>query len=142
MALWKFTNYNKHGHLRSRIMSTPGNQSFSYNPAGLGQFVGVSRFHYESRTPYHGVLTSPVDGKKYLTPDWIEVHPDTTLADIIYNAPKPEKEKPTEWLFESSSDPSQFYKVRFNGIRYNCSCPGSWRAKDRECKHIKQVKNG
>ena len=134
--LWKLTTTNKYGNLRSRIVYSDGALTIGQ---GFGSFVGVRLFRYESRSKYHGVVTSPVDGKKYLTPDWVEVHPQTTLSDIVYTEPKPEKEKPTEWLFESSSDPGQFYKVRFNGIKLTCSCPGSWRAFDRRCKHIKEV---
>ena len=142
MPLWEFKNLNKHGNIRTRIVHTDSSQ-FSFNPKGLGKFVGVQRFHYESRSPYFGVLKSPLDGKYYLTPDWIEVVPGTTIKDIVYNTPvveKPIVEK-DEWMFESASDPGQFYKVRKIGITYKCTCPGSWRAKDRECKHIKSVKN-
>ncbi len=45
-----------------------------------------------------------------------------------------------EWMFESSSGDG-FYKVRQNGLKLTCTCPGSWRAADRRCKHIKQVEN-
>ena len=133
--LWKLTTLNKYGHLRSRIAHTEGALTIG---RGFGPFVGAKRFRYESRTPYHGILTSPIDGKKYLTPDWIEVHPQTTLVDIVYNAPEPEKEKPTQWDFKSESSDA-FYKVRFNGVKLTCNCPGSWRAFDRRCKHIKSV---
>ena len=135
--LWKLTTVNKYGNFRSRIVHSEGALTIG---RGFGPFVGARRFRYESRTPYHGILTSPIDGKKYLTPDWKEVLPETTLADIVYIAPEPVKEKPTQWDFKSESSDA-VYKVRFNGVRYSCSCPGSWRAKDRECKHIKQVKN-
>ncbi len=72
MPLWKFKNLNKYGQIRTRIMHTEDSQ-FTYKPKGLGPFVGVSRFKYESRSEYHGLLVSPRDGKTYLTPDWIEV---------------------------------------------------------------------
>lgn len=133
--LWKLTTTNKYGNLRSRIVHSDGALTIGQ---GFGPFVGVRLFRYESRTPYHGILTSPIDGKKYLTPDWIEVHPQTTLADIVYNAPKPEKEKPTQWDFKSESSDA-VYKVRYNGVKLTCNCPGSWRAFDRRCKHIKEV---
>ena len=142
MALWKFVNLNKYGHFRTRIIHSE-TTALTIKPKGLGPFVGVSRFHYESRTPYHGLMTSPVDGKKYLTPDWVEVVPETTLEDIVH-IPLVKVEIPkekNEWMFESSSSPGQFYKVRQIDATYKCSCPGSWRAKDRECKHIKSIKN-
>ena len=133
--LWKLTTANKYGHLRSRIVYSEGALTIG---RGFGPFVGAKRFRYESRTPYHGILTSPIDGKKYLTPDWKEVLPETTLADIVYIAPEPVKEKPTEWTFESTSSDA-IYKVRYNGLKLTCNCPGVWRAKDRRCKHIKEV---
>ena len=40
--------------------------------------------------------------------------------------------------FKSSSSDS-IYKVRQNGDKLKCDCPGTWRAKDRRCKHIKEV---
>lgn len=135
--LWKLTTTNKYGNLRSRIVHSEGALTIGQ---GFGPFVGVKLFRYESRTPYHGILTSPLNGKKYLTPDWIEVHPQTTLADIVYNAPKPEKEKPTMWEFKSDSSDA-VYKVRYNGVKLTCNCPGSWRAFDRRCKHIKSVES-
>jgi uncharacterized Zn finger protein len=85
-------------------------------------------------------MVLPADGKKYLTPDWIEVHPQTTYNDIIHNAPEVVETpvQKNEWVFESSSGDG-FYKVRQNGLKLTCTCPGSWRAADRRCKHIKAV---
>ena len=34
MALWEFTNKNKYGNLRSRIVYRPDGEPFSYNPKG------------------------------------------------------------------------------------------------------------
>ena len=133
--LWKLTTVNKYGNFRSRVVYSEGALTIG---RGFGPFVGARRFRYESRTPYHGILTSPIDGKKYLTPDWKEVLPETTLADIVYIAPEPVKEKPTQWDFKSDSSDA-VYKVRYNGFKLTCNCPGSWRAFDRRCKHIKSV---
>ena len=81
-------------------------------------------------------------GQKYIVPTWQKVVPETTLNDINWIKPKikPVEPQKNEWLFESSSDPGSFYKVRQVGVKYTCNCPGVWRAKDRECKHIKEVK--
>ena len=135
--LWKLTTMNKYGNLRSRIVYSDGALTIG---RGFGPFVGAKLFRYESRSKYYGVVVSPVDGKKYLTPDWIEVHPQTTINDIVHNAPEvveQPKEK-NEWVFESSSGDG-FYKVRQIGVTLKCTCPGSWRAFDRRCKHIKEV---
>ena len=135
--LWLFTNTNKHGNLRSRVVYSDGALKIG---KGFGPFQAARRFRYESRTPYHGLVDH--NGKRYLTPDWIEVHPQTTYADIVYNAPVVEEPKvKNEWMFESSSGDG-FYRVRQNGLKLTCSCPGAWRAKDRKCKHIKAVENG
>ena len=137
--LWQFTNTNKYGNLRSRVVYADGALKIGQ---GFGPFIGAKRFRYESRTPYHGILTSPIDGKKYLTPDWIELHPQTILTDIVYNAPEvveaPIQQK--EWMIESSSGDG-FYKVKQNGLKLTCTCPGSYRAFDRRCKHIKSIES-
>ncbi len=147
MPLWKFKNLNKYGNIRTRIMHTE-DSSFTIKPKGLGPFIGVSRFHYESRTPYHGLMTSPADGKTYLTPDWIEVLPQTTLADIKVAEEETRGRKkgstkienPREWKFESKSDPDSWYVVKHvSEFKVTCTCMGQYRAKDRQCRHMKEV---
>jgi len=137
--LWKFTNTNKYGNLRSRIVHSEGALKVG---RGFGSFQSAQRFRYESRSPYFGLMVSPTTGKKYLVPDWIEVHPQTTIEDVKHEA-HVVVETPVqknEWIFESSSGDG-FYKVRQNGLKLTCTCPGSWRAADRRCKHIKSVEN-
>ena len=136
--LWKFTNTNKYGNLRSRIVYADGALKVGQ---GFGSFQGAKRFSYESRSPYFALIE--IRGKKMLVPDWTEVIEGTTINDVIH-IPEVKVEIPKEtdeWLFESSSSPGQFYKVRKIGATYKCNCPGVWRSKDRECKHIKSVKN-
>tara|TARA_R110000796_G_scaffold139711_1_gene255824 strand:+ start:76 stop:540 length:465 start_codon:yes stop_codon:yes gene_type:complete len=147
MALWKFKNLNKYGNIRTRIIHTENSQ-LTIKPKGLGPFIGASRFHYESRTSYHGLMTSPVDGKTYLTPDWIEVLPETTLDDIkVFEEETRGRKKsntkidnPTEWKFESKSDPGSWYVVKqVSEYKVSCTCSGQYRAKDRKCRHMKEV---
>ena len=67
MALWKFTNKNKYGTLRSRIMYKPDGQAFSHGP-GFGSFVNVQMFRYEYKhevLPPHLVVFG--DKKVYCT---------------------------------------------------------------------------
>jgi hypothetical protein len=81
-------------------------------------------------------------GDKYMVPSWIKVHPKTTLADIEVVRPIKNVEAPIEknsWKFESSSEKGLFYTVRQNGNKLTCTCSGMWRAKDKRCKHIKEV---
>ncbi len=142
--LYKFTNKNKYGTLRSRIIYRPDGEGFKFNPKNFGDFVDVRVFRY---TYEHPVLPPSLftdkDGQKWIVPIWKKVLPETTLEDINWVKPKVKKEKPKkdEWLFESKSDPGHFYKVTQVGVTYKCNCPGVWRAKDRQCKHIKEVKN-
>ena len=90
------------------------------------------------------VYKSYQNDKTYIVPVWMEVHPETTQDDIIWERFKPKpKEQPSEkktFQFESSSDKGTFYVVKVNGTKVMCNCPGVWRSKDRTCKHMKQVK--
>jgi len=142
MALWKFYNTNKYGTVRSRIIYNPDNKPFSYNPKGFGWFQGAHRFKYDHEHMYPpAIFTSPTDGQKYIVPGWQKCHPDTQLSDINWIKPEVKKVEPEKntWKFESSSAPGTFYFVRQTGTRLTCTCSGSWRAKDRRCKHIKEV---
>jgi hypothetical protein len=132
--LWKFTNTNKYGYLRSRIVHSEGVLKVG---RGFGSFQAAQRFRYESRSPYFGLVE--IQGKKFLTPDWIEVHPQTTYTDIKHEPVVVEVPvQKSEWTFKSESSDS-VYRVRQNGLKLTCTCPGSWRAADRRCKHIKEV---
>ena len=133
--LWQFTNTNKYGNLRSRVVYADGALKVGQ---GFGSFQGAKRFSYESRSPYFALIE--IRGKKILVPDWIEVHPQTTINDIKHNAPVVVEVpvQQNEWMFESSSG-GGFYKVKQNGLKLTCTCPGSWRAFDRRCKHIKEI---
>jgi len=83
-------------------------------------------------------------GNKYMImPAGVPCIPETTLNDIEVidnNKPKVVVEKPQrqQWMFESSSGDG-FYQVTENMGKLKCNCPGTWRAKDRRCKHIKEV---
>lgn len=114
--------------------------SHSYKPPpGLISYAS-SLFKYTFEHPYLGPTLHIAKGKKYLLPMWKEVHPKTTYNDIDWVKPTEieVKEKGT-FKFESSSAPGTFYIVRQNGFKLSCNCPGVWRAKDRRCKHIKEV---
>ena len=81
MALWKFTNLNKYGNHRSRIIYKPDGEAFGFNPKGFGPFVNVQMFKYEYK---HEVMPPGLiesNGKKYIVPTWKEVDPNTTLLN-------------------------------------------------------------
>jgi len=140
--LYKFTNTNKYGNLRHRIIYRPDGEGFKFNPKGFGPFVNVRVFKY---TYEHPVLPPSLftdnDGQKWIVPTWQKVLPETTLNDVNWIKPKPKKVKPqkNEFQFESKSDPGHFYKVTVIDTKVDCTCSGKWRAKDRQCRHIKEV---
>ena len=76
MALWKFSNLNKYGNWRHRIIALPDNKPFSHGP-GFGKVVGVSRFKYTYEHPIlpPSIIVSPTTGKTYIVPAWMEVLP-------------------------------------------------------------------
>ena len=140
--LYKFQNLNKYGTLRTRIIHSPEGTPFSFNPKGFGKFVNVQAFRYEYK---HEVLPPSLftdqDGQKWIVPTWQKVHPETRLKDINWVKPKPKKR--TAPLVEtniSSSNGSE-YETKYypDSGNYYCTCPGTWRAKDRKCKHIKAL---
>ena len=130
MALWK---------VNGEVVFAPGALSLpgSFSPAF------VSRFSY--KVPYSNVGKGGFiekDGKKFHTPSWIEVHPETTLEDIEVEK-KPFEElfiEPKVWEFKSESSDKE-YKVKMNASgNLSCSCWGY--IAHRKCKHIKKVKDG
>lgn len=100
----------------------------------------VKRFTYNLKHIYEPfILTFGED--KFIFPNNIKVHPQTTKDDIVWERwkSKEQDENPQVWKFESVSSKGDFYKVKRYKNKITCSCPGVWRAKDRICKHIKQV---
>lgn len=144
MALWEFSNQNKHGNWKTRVVDIPKGESFSI-PKGFGN-VCVSRFRYIHKHPIlPPVLTTGKDGIKYLLPTWTPVHPQTTLDDIKWEKPPIVKieRKVEKFEFQSSSDPNIVYTTKVyttgSNVNYSCNCPGVWRSKERKCKHIKSL---
>ena len=83
MALWQFTNFNKYGNPRTRIIHRPDGEGFSHGP-GFGPTM-VSRFQYEYK---HEVLPPglvSIGGELFLVPTWQKVDKNITLKDIHYH---------------------------------------------------------
>ncbi len=140
MALWKFTNLNKHGNYRSRIIHTEG--ALSIPGSGFGSTIFANRFKYKYTHPVMSPGLTVLNGKKYLMPLWKEVDPNTTLDDIEWIKPKPKaKQEPIVKISASSSDPNKTYKTVYypESGKFHCNCPGRWRAFDGRCKHIKEL---
>lgn len=85
------------------------------------------------------------NNKRYLLPIWQEVPLNTTLKDIQWDKPQPKlKLKIITETFVSSSDSNILYETKKieevdGSFKYSCTCPGAWRAKDKRCKHIKEL---
>jgi hypothetical protein len=142
MALYEFSNLNKHGNIRTRIVPWPKGKAFGINPKGFGSFIAVKVFKYE----YEGELIPPslvtTGGKKYIVPTWQEVLPETELSDIKWIKPEPKtKQEPIIETHTSISTPDKTYKTTYypESGKFHCDCPGRWRAFDRRCKHIKAL---
>jgi hypothetical protein len=95
----------------------------------------VSVHKYKVEGSFHPGLLQLDDGKKYIIPKWIEVHPETTYDDIIWIQPKQKK------VIEHNVGSVGTYKTMFdpNKNKYTCSCMGFWRSKGN-CKHVRALK--
>lgn len=102
----------------------------------------IRPFQYEVKSILKPGIAN-IQGKKFITPGFIPCHPNTELNDIKW-IPKISKQEQVKeidtWRFKSSSGDGEYVTKR-NGFKFSCNCPGVWRAKDRECKHIKEVKS-
>jgi hypothetical protein len=143
MALWKFTNLNKYGNPRSRIIYRPDGEAFGFNPHGFGSFINVQMFKYEYKHEVMPPGLINIGEKRYIVPTWKEVDPNTTLKDIEWIKPKPKvkRSKTVVKTFDSgSSDATYTTKYYPDSGKYYCDCPGSWRSFGN-CKHIKEMRN-
>lgn len=116
----------------------------SYTPEPDVVSMGSHAFKYEVEHPYmQPTVHTNREGKKFIVPQWIEVHPATTLNDIEWIRPVP-KVKKDIFTAVSGSGMGE-YKVKYDPVKdyWTCNCQGFYRLKDRSqgCKHIKAVKN-
>lgn len=146
MALWQLTQLNKYGNSRTRIVYS--SKGLKLSPK-LGPNLMVKRFQYEFSHPIMSPsLFKSTNGITYLMPGWIEVDANTTLKDIKWSKPILVEKVKNEIIsheFNSSSSNKSYitkeYKNSDGTTKYSCNCPGAFRAKDKECKHIKSLKN-
>ena len=140
MALFEFTNLNKHGNLTTRIIHTKG--ALSIPGSGFGPTIFANRFKYEYKGEVLPPTIASISGKTYLMPLWKEVDPNTTIDDINWIKPKPKvKQEPIVVMTVSSSNADKTYKTVYypDSGKFHCNCPGRWRAFDGKCKHIKSL---
>ena len=144
MAIWKFTNLNKHGMSRTRLVSTVKSLEIG---KGFGPSILASRFKYSYKHPVFPpmLFTSPTDGKVYIVPTWQEVLPETTINDIEWIKPQTKNIKPTKLskvvVKNISSNGKDEYLTTYypETERYHCTCPGTWRTQGN-CKHVKELR--
>jgi hypothetical protein len=137
--LYQVSNEWKCGFVEDFIAYSEGNYNVDPKIVKIS-VVKVFKYKIESRLK---TSIARVKDKTFITPGWIPCHPKTELDDIIWTQKVPKEEKLKEidtWRFKSSSGDGE-YVTKKNGFKYTCNCPGVWRAKDRECKHIKEVKS-
>ncbi len=124
---------------RTRVMSFDKAPSFPGSLSGLW----VRPFKYKYEHPVIPPMIWENGGKTYLMPLWKEVKKGTTVNDIEWVKPVKKKTVVEEFKFESASSGSLYTTKKFTKpsgeIKYSCTCPGVWRAKDRRCKHIKSL---
>jgi len=142
MALWEFTNLNKHSNFRTRIIHTKG--SLSLPTKGLGGVIFANRFKYEYKNPLFPPSLLVLNNQKYIMPGWDPVIMETTLNDIDWVKPKIKKIEIKTHKFNSSSNDKIYITkeiIKTDGTKeFKCNCFGSIRAKNGECKHIKSLK--
>ena len=134
---------------RTEVKIVPSREAIIYPQQDGVKHVGCKAFKYE--VPKHNILPVAIIrfiSKTMIYPAQIECHPETTLNDIIeieseeqkakVQVEAPKKEEFKTWKFESVSGGGT-YVVKQTPKGLKCDCPGTWRAKDRRCKHIKEV---
>src|SRR6056300_1637255 len=97
----------------------------------------VRKHRYESKSPFYGVVRQ--GEKAFMIPEWVEVHPKTTIEDIKYVEKKERKPRGVtkKWEFKSSSSDATYKVKQMPDGRLDCNCWG-FRAHKR-CKHVKEV---
>ena len=131
MALWEVT--------------LNGDTTIEYSDGGYSQSPSISGTWVRRHTynvPYTNVGKGGFierDGVKFHVPSWTEVHPQTTLDDIVIEK-KPFDElfaEPEKWEFKSASSDKLYIVKRNKHGDLSCDCWGY--IAHRKCKHIKEV---
>tara|TARA_B110000285_G_scaffold234335_1_gene310919 strand:- start:2021 stop:2479 length:459 start_codon:yes stop_codon:yes gene_type:complete len=110
----------------------------------------VKRHYY--KVPYSNVGSGGIlksSEKTYHTPSWTEVHPKTTVNDILVEKKpfeelftsnvgnEPPNEPPYEPRKFTSATSDKIYTVKLGRNGFHCDCMGY--IAHRKCKHIKQA---
>jgi uncharacterized protein (DUF427 family) len=133
--LWSVRKRFQDGTVTDEIISSPSPYVVNItNEKIVASMTKIHKYNYEHIYPPM-FYKSHTDGKLYLMPVGIEVHPETTMDDVIWTKPKLKKEiehiQGSVGIYKTTYDP--------NKKTYKCTCMGFWRSKGN-CKHIKALK--
>jgi hypothetical protein len=137
----------EYGDGRKETRIVPNDEAKIYPKRDNITFCYCRPFKYKvKKHAYLCVAIANFGNKHVIMPAGIVCHPKTTLDDIIEidDRPKvvekaPEVKQPSQtWKFESSSGGGT-YVVKMTPRGLTCDCPGRWRAKDKKCKHMKEI---
>lgn len=137
--LFQISNKYKDGYIEDYVSSNPNHDQKHV----VGSIVFPFKYKIKS-------LLKPgiakIQGKTFITPGWIPCHPDIQMSDIIWEPIQVKGEtkvknnlEVTQYEFLASNGKDKYY-VKVTGDKMKCTCPGSWRAFDKTCKHMKEVK--
>jgi len=129
MALWK---------VNDEIVFSDGPLSLSAKEMS-GVFVQRHFYKVPFSNVGKGGIIKTTNDRYVHTPSWIEVHPKTTIEDIIVDKDPFEElfVEPKSWSFKSaSSDKEYTVKLKKDGSLY-CDCWGYIAHKN--CKHVKEI---
>jgi hypothetical protein len=141
MHIVEFSNYNKHGNIRTRRFWQE-KSNLSINPSGFGPSIFFRLFKYDHTNRISPSLLT-LSGKTYIMPGWQEVLPQTRLSDINWIKPKPKKIVKQKPIIETNISGSGLgeYTTKYypESGKFHCSCPGYWRSSGN-CKHVKVMR--
>jgi hypothetical protein len=133
--LYEVQTHHSDGTETNEIVYSEG--AYNIDPTNIKHCnVNLFKYKYENQYLPPTIIKSP-SGKTYIVPIWLEVHPETTLKDIEWIKPKPLKLDSIKFEVTGSNGDKYNTVYNPNTKKWKCSCPGSWRAKDGQCKHIK-----
>ena len=147
MSLWKVQTKFDNGEYKDEIIYNEGPYVIHPKKDKIKSCV-ARKFLYEveeSLVPPR--IFEDIEGKKYIVPQWIEVHTKTTMDDvkIIKKEIREVKRNYVVKDIYTVQSGSNEYKVRHNPEtdHYTCNCQGYWRVLDKSkgCKHIQEIKN-
>ena len=130
MALWS---------VNDEIVYSDGPLSISAKEVS-GVFVQRHFYKVPFSNVGKGVIIKTSSDRYVHMPSWIEVHPKTTVNDIVVDKDPFEElfVEPKTWSFKSaSSDKEYTVKLKKDGSLY-CDCWGY--IAHKKCKHVKEIK--